>query len=415
MSRVLLDDLDASHLNSIVQDQWPESFTLDFKKTIDMSLEKDKREVAKDVSAFANSAGGRIIYGIDETTLANGAKVASTISPITQGDVDERIEDVIHGSIHPRPRFRTRKIPVSGGFAYVVEVYPSMGRDLHMVSAYGDMRFYRRSESHTMKMTEPEVREAYVRIASAHSDLQSQLTTTIEESIADVVGAMEVIVVAPVFGRVGLINPSQFGQAFEFGIKLYNEAMSEFCPYVSSPRLRLNSKGYQHMSYTDPNRIECDGYLGIGRTGVVVMAENIQQVNDEKLIQVPVVRTFFRLLCAIVASRHIYRLANYWGPVHLVHRSNYNFPAWLSDDFQRNDSMAFKYDRQCAPGIHVHPLPDFDLIGASPAELRNGMRELLDLIWQSFGRSKCPWFDSLGDLVERVRNSLGDTGRHLTP
>jgi len=43
-----------------------ESVTLDFKREINLRSEKDKREFAKDVSAFANTKGGHIVYGKED-------------------------------------------------------------------------------------------------------------------------------------------------------------------------------------------------------------------------------------------------------------------------------------------------------------------------------------------------------------
>lgn len=62
-------------------------------------------------------------------------------------------------------------VEVEGGFVLVAEVYPSLGRDLHMVS--GD-RFYRRAEARTVRMAEPEIREAYSRISISALALRSR-------------------------------------------------------------------------------------------------------------------------------------------------------------------------------------------------------------------------------------------------
>jgi predicted HTH transcriptional regulator len=56
-----------SDLQRLVDDEIPESLTLDYKKSPALAKDSASRdELCKDVSAFANSAGGRIIYGIPE-------------------------------------------------------------------------------------------------------------------------------------------------------------------------------------------------------------------------------------------------------------------------------------------------------------------------------------------------------------
>jgi predicted HTH transcriptional regulator len=56
-----------SDLQRLVDDEILESLTLDYKKSPALAKDSASRdELCKDVSAFANSAGGRIIYGIPE-------------------------------------------------------------------------------------------------------------------------------------------------------------------------------------------------------------------------------------------------------------------------------------------------------------------------------------------------------------
>src|SRR5262249_7945933 len=54
-------------LQRLVDDDIQESLTLEYKAAAALSKDNDPRnELCKDVSAFANSAGGQIIYGIEE-------------------------------------------------------------------------------------------------------------------------------------------------------------------------------------------------------------------------------------------------------------------------------------------------------------------------------------------------------------
>src|ERR1700730_8247791 len=46
------------------------------------------------------------------------------------GVTGHRLEDVISDGIHPRPHCRLRGVEIAGGLILVVEVYPSLGRDL---------------------------------------------------------------------------------------------------------------------------------------------------------------------------------------------------------------------------------------------------------------------------------------------
>lgn len=58
-------------IDHLIRDQRPEDLGLDYKKS--EALDKTKKdEISKDVSAMANSAGGVLIYGLDESTMQSG-------------------------------------------------------------------------------------------------------------------------------------------------------------------------------------------------------------------------------------------------------------------------------------------------------------------------------------------------------
>lgn len=53
-------------LKNMIKNQIQENIHLDYKRSSALSSKSSHREIAKDVSAFANSDGGCIIYGIEE-------------------------------------------------------------------------------------------------------------------------------------------------------------------------------------------------------------------------------------------------------------------------------------------------------------------------------------------------------------
>ena len=62
-----------------------------------------KKEIAKDVSAFANSDGGTIIYGVSEYNDAERSHLPEQISPINRVEyTKEWLEHVINSNISPK-------------------------------------------------------------------------------------------------------------------------------------------------------------------------------------------------------------------------------------------------------------------------------------------------------------------------
>ena len=85
-------------IERLIQNKIQESLTLEYKKDLD----KKNSEIAKDISAFANTLGGVIIYGIEEIreipTSKNwikGTNIKERIESITLTSIQPRIEDVV--------------------------------------------------------------------------------------------------------------------------------------------------------------------------------------------------------------------------------------------------------------------------------------------------------------------------------
>ena len=210
-----LDAISASDIQALVDEQVPETMTVEFKRELSLSNPKHNAEAAKDVSAMANMVGGRIFYGIEEKKLPDGSTVAGKVCPLTDGKLRDQLEHVLLGRIFPRPRFRCRRVVLSENeFVLVVEVYPSYSQDLHMVTGQHESRFYRRNDQCVVPMTEPEIREAYTRIAASHLALDAAVDAAIEAELKIVPHLGESVFVVPLYARDNLVNPRSLGQRF---------------------------------------------------------------------------------------------------------------------------------------------------------------------------------------------------------
>jgi predicted HTH transcriptional regulator len=58
-------------IQQLITDRVTESVTVEFKRDMPHAQPRDREEVAKDISSMANSAGGWIIYGVDEKPVGN--------------------------------------------------------------------------------------------------------------------------------------------------------------------------------------------------------------------------------------------------------------------------------------------------------------------------------------------------------
>lgn len=165
-----LSEYTTADIQALIDNSVEESIHLDFKAAaaLDKS-EKKKDEIAKDVSAFANSDGGVIVYGVTEKNHC-----ADAISYIDGNTITkEWLEQVINSKINKRiagvqifPVRFDDKITQS---VYVVKI-PRSDNVPHMCS---DRRYYRRYNFVSVPMEEYEVRDAILRVKKSKLSIVS--------------------------------------------------------------------------------------------------------------------------------------------------------------------------------------------------------------------------------------------------
>jgi hypothetical protein len=144
-----------AEIEQMIRDQVQESIHLDYKASKAISP-KERDEIAKDVSAFANSDGGVLIYGVEED------KAAHLPVRIDDGVDDtvcsrEWIENTITSRISPKiDDVRVLPLPVLPGKSVYVISIPRSFRGPHQAS---DKRFYKRHNFKSEPMEEYEIND----------------------------------------------------------------------------------------------------------------------------------------------------------------------------------------------------------------------------------------------------------------
>ena len=151
-------------LEQLIKNDIQESLTLDYKASASLGRGNDQRkELVKDVSAFANSAGGQIVYGIEEVERKpiriDGGANPTAISR-------EWIEQIIDFNVQPRIEgLVIRPIPLVGdNLAYVIDIPAATTRAPHQAS---DKKYYKRQNFQSAPMEDYEIRDTFRRATYA--------------------------------------------------------------------------------------------------------------------------------------------------------------------------------------------------------------------------------------------------------
>ncbi|PVH24722.1 AlbA family DNA-binding domain-containing protein [Sphingobacterium corticibacter] len=162
------DDYNIDDIKLLIQQEAEESINIDFKSSgsLDKSDNK-KKEIGKDISSFANSDGGIIVYGLSEKDHK-----ASEID-FVEGNVytKEWLEQVISSKISPRiNNLKIYPIRFEGDISksvYIVKIPKS--NSVHMNT---DKKYYRRYNFESVAMEEYEVSNLYSRVNATELDLE---------------------------------------------------------------------------------------------------------------------------------------------------------------------------------------------------------------------------------------------------
>jgi hypothetical protein len=133
-----------------------ETLTLDYKASEALARNKTD-EISKDVSAFANSAGGVIIYGMREMGKSGFAEIDSGVDP---NEISaEWLENVISSNIRPRimgVRINQVYLNIVSPKRVAYIVYVPQSQDAHQAA---DRRYYKRLEFKSEPMYDHEIRD----------------------------------------------------------------------------------------------------------------------------------------------------------------------------------------------------------------------------------------------------------------
>lgn len=161
-------------IQSMIRNGIKESIDLDYKACASLAKTEGKKdEISKDVSAFANSAGGTIIYGvIEQDNIPVAIDTGYDPTDISR----EWLEQIINSRIQPRiDDIRINQIELSGANAgkviYCVNI-PQSKRAPHMAH---DKRYYKRFNFQSIAMEDYEVKDVSRRLEVPDLEIQYRL------------------------------------------------------------------------------------------------------------------------------------------------------------------------------------------------------------------------------------------------
>lgn len=272
MSSILnKDELTEDDIMQLINSKVEESNSLEFKRaeSLDQS-DRKKNEISKDVAAFANSAGGFIVYGIEEEN-----HVATRLS-FVDGNVitKEWLEQIIQSKI-TRKIEGVRIIPIRFGgditkTVYVVKIPDSPAKP-HQSS---DKKYYRRYEFNAVPMEEYEVQNMY----NLKNKCLLKINNVLTKKRPNVRGNIVYFHLNFYIENIGTSISNQYKLIIQVN---YDKLMISYHPHFNKPHYFMVKPNLGQISYTNESPIYPDEILSIGEIEFGVEHNDLNYMLDE--------------------------------------------------------------------------------------------------------------------------------------
>lgn len=266
MIQKLLEYITDADVRSLIENGVREGRSIEYKRELPTNTDADKKEFLSDISAFANAAGGDIVYGID---AVDGVPVSAIgLSTFNEDQERLRLENSIRDGIEPRvPGLRLHTVPgFPNGPVLIVRV-PQSWAGPHMVTYKGSSRFFSRGSAGKFPMDVSEIRSAF----DASNEIPKRIKSWRDERLGKIMADSGP---APLDSNgilvAHLIPLSSFANPWKFAAEDLNGDGLFFPPLCESGyNRRLNMDGLLTFAQSNNARGHVTGYAQVFRSGII--------------------------------------------------------------------------------------------------------------------------------------------------
>jgi len=394
-----LEQITEADLKELIASRIEERRDLDYKLMLPADSDKGGKDFVADVSSFANTAGGHLIYGMREEKGEAVELVGM------EGDADReklRLENRIRDGIEPRiPGLHSFVVKLENSkWALVIRI-PKSFLSPHMVTLGGRSKFYARMSNGLYELKVDQIRLAFLNSESVASKIRQFRADRIanirarETPIPLPAGPVIVLHVLPLNAFDSRFHASVLGLSDNHGIHVTLAPMYSQC----ADRKRINLDGVL-VSQIKERDGTAWGYTQLYFNGI------IESVDTSFLHYVGPVEQFSNLIPSvdfeaglISCVQRFFGVANSLGvepPVvlmlSLLDVRGYRMASGAN--FYFGQSNSFDRDVLIIPEIVVESLK----INAGKT-----LKPILDSVWNAAGRRESPYYDANGEWVGQRR------------
>jgi hypothetical protein len=275
-----IGEITEQDLQTLIAQKEVEGKTIEYKQELPGNTDADKKEFLADVSSFANSSGGHLIYGMVEE---GGIPVALNGLDIEDYDqVKQRLENLIRGGIEPRiPSLAIQRVPLSNTRAALIIRVPKSWSSPHRV-LLGHDKFYARNSAGKYPLDVAELRVAF----NLSETIAERIKNFRRDRISNLV-ANETPVLLPDTAKIALhlIPIAAFSSTQSYDINKITSNHGKMRPMFSSGwSNRYNLDGF--LTYSGDEK-QSHSYVQLFRNGIIEAAETSMLEPNKHGLHIP--------------------------------------------------------------------------------------------------------------------------------
>lgn len=389
-----LATIDIEDLKGLVADQLREGKTLDYKRELPGSRDKDKKEFLADASSFANTSGGDLLFGV----VDKGGAPDELVGIPAEGEDREkqRLENLLRTGLEPRlPRYEFRAVPIDPTrIVLILRVWRSWNAP-HRVTLGDHSKFYGRNSAGKYALDVEELRSAFTLLHGIERRIHEFHT---ERLLAIEAGDTPAVLIPGGRLILHLLPVSSFTRPFAQGTARFIENPQALPDPMN--RRQVMQSDYRPML---EGAAKCTGaldraasYVLLFRTGAVESVCALHSRDD--LGRTILAAEWFEGQVLDVLPSHIQLLRDCGAQPPVIILLSVAGVGGIRLQFGgmrelvREERPAYPKDILRAPEVVVNDL------AAGPAAL---MKPVFDAVWNAFGFPRSESYDASGAWIGR--------------
>ncbi|MCD6290722.1 MAG: ATP-binding protein, partial [Anaerolineae bacterium] len=380
------ESIDRNDLQALVENQVSEGKGIDFKSKLPGGSDSEKKDFLADVSSFANTIGGYLLYGVEEQK-----GVASRICGVKVTDPDaeiSRLENMIRDGIEPRiPGVSIRSIPLETPEIVIIIKIPRSWALPHMVTFRGHGRFYARNSAGKYPLDVHELRSLF----SLSETVAERIRNFRAERLFRIVSGETPVALDGDVGTIILhiVPMSSFHAGYQLGVSELSETASRYVSPHWGGRNRYNFDGFLRFRMWDSHIAAA--YVQIFRNGCIeaVDAHMLRPWDERRVI--PSLQFEKELIESLQQFLALQKQLGVEPPLvvmlSLVGVAGYTMgvQSWWPIDRPLIDR-----DSLVVPEV---------LVEDHEVEPQRVMKPIFDAVWNAAGWPRSPYYDDQGNWI----------------